>query len=387
MEQPFPVAGPLADLMGRAALGAVARLIGFAETRIAVLADVLSAIRANRAYRSVKIPKRRGGYRTLDIPVDPLKEIQRRIHQVLLAPRYVPTPVCHSFVRWGNEAAPRTIVSNAFAHLGVPPGIPPNRENLEIQWRVPRSLLAVDLKDAYPAVTEERVFAIYREVAGDPWTAAVLTALSVWNGCLPQGAPTSPLLFNFACLELDRALDEVFGHPPFVVTRYADDITITSVESEIPFGAERILTDLALRHGFRLNHEKTLFLRSSSHILRVTGINLKPEERRLALPPAVVDRFRSLTYHAICTLRWVWNTELAGGKELQRTAFAKTLRIVEQRALGYLGATFGFAGQVYGKDALPARLSSWAPGALREALGSARETSAHFFPDDGYLVT
>ena len=45
---------------------------------------------------------------------------------------------------------------------------------------------------------------------------------------LPQGAPTSPILANFAALSLDRKISNACLVRSWTYTRYADDLVIST---------------------------------------------------------------------------------------------------------------------------------------------------------------
>jgi len=63
---------------------------------------------------------------------------------------------------------------------------------------------------------------------------------------LPQGAPTSGMLFNMACQYFDRGLKREAEKYGYQVTRYADNIIISSAKDEFPisfkWNAHNVLT-------------------------------------------------------------------------------------------------------------------------------------------------
>lgn len=321
------------------------------------LAKALAKILVKKdAYKKTFIPKKSGGFREIQKPYDGLKTIQRFILHGLLARHYAPTPICHSFIsgKFQNVAPGleiwvpgRSIVSNAKAHIGLLPA----GAGLRAAWRKPRALFSIDLKDAYPSISQERVFEIYQKIMGDPWTAQILTWLTTYEGCLPQGAPTSPVLFNLACRELDAALWEEFNREPYCVTRYADDITITSEEPKIPERAKERLVRITNQCGFVVNRDKDCYWRENQHTLRVTGINIFPAEQRLGLPKPVMEKFRAMVFHCSRILEGLAREKLRGLPAEEREI---------RQAVGRIRGIIGFAQMVYGGH-LPKRLFNWNP--------------------------
>ena len=317
--------------------------------------------------------------------------MQERILHGLLEKHYTPTAICHSVPRQYDliraGITPRSIVSNAFAHLGVPPGVNPYDELAceEIKWRRPQALFSVDVKDAFPSITDEHVFDIFERIIGDPMLALTLTRLCTWNGCLPQGAPTSSLLLNMVFEPVDAVLQQEFGSFPFRVTRYVDDITVTSTRPAIKKrDREKLVTFLA-DHGFRVNDEKTCYWLRWRHVLRVTGLNIfsrlsRPPEAAeeckapfpiglaympgcIVLPPRAVDQFRALLHGLTLELRSL-NIGIRGCLEEAREDagedFASeimSLRKQRKRPFYRILGILAFCTMVYG-DQIPGRIYS-----------------------------
>jgi hypothetical protein len=99
----------------------------------------------------------------------------------------------------------------------------------------------------------------------------------VKRNVLPQGAPTSPLMTNIVCQRLDFLLTGLAKRFDIKYSRYADDITFSSVYnafnpatetgSQFLNELERIISD----QGFRLNSAKTR-LQKTGHRKEVTGL-------------------------------------------------------------------------------------------------------------------
>jgi RNA-directed DNA polymerase len=214
-------------------------------------------------YKTFVLPKRSGGFRTIDAPAALLKSVQRSLATVLLDIYGAGKPSVHSFVRG------RSIVSNAAHHTEV-------RKNF---------ILNVDLEDFFGTVHFGRVRGMFSK---PPFSfpmsvASILAHICCYKGRLPQGAPTSPIVANFIVRALDSDLQNLARVNRSTYTRYCDDITFSfSVRAQrslppmlvnlgstnkIGEGLEKIISD----HSFQVN-EKKVRLRARSQRLEVTGL-------------------------------------------------------------------------------------------------------------------
>lgn len=124
------------------------------------------------------------------------------------------------------------------------------------------------------------------------------------EGGLRFGAPTSPLLFNIYCdSALDGALMEIARRFVITITRYADDIIVSS-KTRIPEMAKRMIRESVRDAGFELNPKKSwsadLF---AGHPACITGIRLLwngwHQPARLALSQEFRKKLRWLLYQAV----------------------------------------------------------------------------------------
>lgn len=92
-------------------------------------------------------------------------------------------------------------------------------------------------------------------------------------GHLPQGAPTSPMLANLVCTNLDGYLSKLALAHELAYTRYADDIVFSG---EIDSRATAILLIREIskelrKEGFKINFQKTRYSPPGTRII-ITGI-------------------------------------------------------------------------------------------------------------------
>lgn len=240
-------------------------------------------------YRSVAIPKKRGGYRRLRVPDAMTKKLQRAVlHRVLRGLRA--HPVATGFERG------LSIVENALPHA---------RQAI---------VVSTDIVDFFPSTTAERVDAYFRRVGWNAEAAAILTKLTTDGGGLPQGAPTSPRLSNLVNYSLDVRLTRHAARRSAVYTRYADDITF-SFPREWKGTGKRVrgllqLTRRQLRVlGYELHHGKTTIRRRHQR-QEVTGLVVNDGVR---LPREVRRRLRAIRHrHATGRAATLTREQLAG---------------------------------------------------------------------------
>ena len=64
--------------------------------------------------------------------------------------------------------------------------------------------------------------------------ATVLAQICCHENSLPQGAPTSPVISNMICVQMDNELTRLSYQHRCRYTRYADDLTFSSLQAVFP---------------------------------------------------------------------------------------------------------------------------------------------------------
>jgi len=163
--------------------------------------------------------------RPMRTPHGLLRQVQASMSRALLKP--IPQPdYVHGYVR------KRTPVTGAAPHVGRP------------------YVLAVDIENCFPSVTREHVLRVWKDLGWSSDAANLLTRLTTWDGCLPQGFVTSNELSNLVLAPLDRGLYRLAQDHSLTYTRYADNITFSG---EMPLEwVYRVASRIADKHGFHL---------------------------------------------------------------------------------------------------------------------------------------
>jgi retron-type reverse transcriptase len=201
-----------------------------------------------RHYRRFAIKKGDGSPRIISSPRTYLKVIQWWILDNILE------PLSASDNAFGIVRG-RSIVDNARFHLGS------------------RHFLNVDIKSFFDTVSKEKVVEVFTKVGYGDQTADTLAGLCCLNGCLPQGAPTSPAIGNQVLRPLDIHLASMAEARGLKYSRYADDLTFSSrafIPHELLEEVERAVKDV----GFSLKGEKTRWLGPGART-EVTGLVVK----------------------------------------------------------------------------------------------------------------
>lgn len=174
----------------------------------------LQLLAAQPAYNTFTVPKKDGGERLIEAPAPALKKVQGSINRFLQSIYYLEkTTAAHGFVVGvRNDDDRRNILTNAKKHLNK------------------TYLLNIDLQDFFHTVTRDEVLEVFMK---PPFNFKrqlpdLLADLLTYSGRLPMGAPTSPVLSNFACREMDRRLTAMAEDMLWAYTRYADDMSFSS---------------------------------------------------------------------------------------------------------------------------------------------------------------
>lgn len=242
----------------------LARVLGF---QLSYLMAMTNSQR--HFYNTYKIPKQHGGYRQIDQPLPNLKLVQEWILDNIL------TPVHGRLI---NSAATafmpgKSLYDHVTCHQGK------------------KMVVALDLKDFFKSVKYYCVHDVFSGLGYSNAVATMLARLCTYRKCLPQGAPTSPMLSNMAFERIDRLLQGYCSRRGIIYTRYADDMT---------FSGDNINVGLLIRHvryliggNYSLNEEKTKVM-GQGNAQFVTGVVVNQFAQ---VPRFYRNRIRQEVYH------------------------------------------------------------------------------------------
>lgn len=231
---------------------------------------------SKKAYKEFKIRKKSGAERIIYAPEKILKAIQKSLALILQCV-YEPNIAATGFVMG------KSIVDNARVHI---------RQN---------HVYNIDLKDFFPSIDQARVWSCLKlfpfnlkddfnesklkniPELSQPISSRLKLAniianvvctemhverkddkenwIKVKKNVLPQGAPTSPILSNVVCQKLDHRLTGLAKRFNLNYTRYADDITFSSMHN--------------------IYQENSAFLKELTRIIKDQNFDIKTSKTRL----------------------------------------------------------------------------------------------------------
>lgn len=237
----------------------VAALFGLSYRQ---LANTIYNTPSNRKYNTFPLHKKTGGYRLIKSPCLSLKLIQKKLSEILLEV-HNPKPSAHGF----NIG--KSILTNAQLHVGK------------------KHVFNLDLENFFDTIHFGRVKNMFM---GKPYLlphapATVLAQICCHQNSLPQGAPTSPVITNMICAQLDSHLQKLAKNHNSTYSRYVDDITFSFScsfkripkevvhfeEGEVILGHG--LLKIIENNGFKVNLNKVRF-NTGSQRKQVTGLTV-----------------------------------------------------------------------------------------------------------------
>lgn len=276
-------------------------------------------------YINFQILKKRSGVRHIQAPDENLKTIQKRLNYYLQAVYLTIKPTCvHGFViKQGAGGLTYNITSNAQVHV----------KN--------KYLLNLDIKDFFPSIHAHR---IKQTLMKEPFQfndeiSTIIALLGSYKKRLPTGAPSSPVLANMICYEMDLELEKFCASRSINYTRYADDLSFSGNGF---FTNELIdeIKQMISKHQFLLN-EKKVRLQSSKSRQTVTGIvvNQKTNVNR-----TYVLKLRAILHH--------WKIAGLDQAAAKHYGLTKADEIVQGSFIHKIKGQINFVGQVRGSNDL-----------------------------------
>lgn len=249
-------------------------------------AELLESLakRSSNLYRHVPQTKKDGTLRDTYDAYEPLKAIQRKIVDRLLSRVRFPGYL-HGGIK--DPLKRRSIYSNAYIHGRA------------------KCVVLQDIKDFFPSIKTQHVQQLFVGLFGfSKEVASVLALLTTRHGVVPQGASSSSYLANLVFWDIEPALVAKLNAQGLSYSRFADDITITSIKQLDPSELTSIVsavTNMLAQKGCYQKRSKlhirkrgqTVLSKNGLEPLTVTGLTIFnevpgiPKAERKAIRAAV----------------------------------------------------------------------------------------------------
>jgi len=224
------------------------------------LTHILYVEKVDNLYTSFELSKKSGGTRQINAPTNDLKAIQIRLANALWLHQKniwqikgIQPNISHAFEK------NKSIITNAKIH------------------RNKRLVLNIDLENFFDSFHFGRVRGFFEknhDFSVPIEVATVIAQLACYKGCLPQGAPSSPIITNLICQILDNRLLKLAKLFKLDYTRYADDLTFSTNNKDFLINYQTFYQEVSeeiIHAGFKINSSKTrLQYRDSKQ--EVTGL-------------------------------------------------------------------------------------------------------------------
>ena len=223
------------------------------------LTYILYKIKIDNCYTQFEIPKRNGTMRLISAPNIQLKAIQKRL--LKLIKEYVfdhteynmITPFSYGFEKNKN------IYTNARIHKNK------------------RYILNIDLENFFNHFHFGRIYGFFKKnkyFKLNHNVSTIIANLVCFQGVLPQGAPTSPIVTNLICKHFDIQVLNLAKKYKLHYTRYMDDLTFSTNNKFFKDKYDEFLTSIGkicIQNGFSINQNKIKFKNNQSRQI-VTGL-------------------------------------------------------------------------------------------------------------------
>lgn len=197
-------------------------------------------------YNTFYIPKKKGGYRTINAPDAYLMQVLENYKYQIESLNVLPHDAAHAYVK------NRSTVTALQVH-----------QKNQSKW-----FLKLDFTDFFGSFTKERVleqlkqvypFAVMLLIPQNKQNIETMIEHCLKDGVLPQGAPTSPILTNICMVPIDFAISAYCKKAGLIYTRYADDIIISSKEPFDFKAIERAIKTKLTPEWLQINPNKTRY--------------------------------------------------------------------------------------------------------------------------------
>lgn len=243
-------------------------------------------------YHHYTIPKRNGGERHIAAPRILLKNTQRKVLELILEKVEI-SDSAHGFLKG------KSVVSSADSHT-----------------KNPKLLINMDIENFFPTITFKRVRGMFKSFGYSGYISSLLAMICTYcermaievkeqtkyvktsERILPQGSPSSPMITNIICKNLDKRINDLAKIYDFKYSRYADDMSFSFEKNIEKDQIRKVIYEICSivnNEGFKINRDKTRYLKGNNRQC-ITGVVINNDE--IGVPKVWVKKMRAAIYNA-----------------------------------------------------------------------------------------
>lgn len=231
----------------------LAHILGFSPSGLSYILYAMGKKDNKIKYTTFQIKKKKDGdYRNIKAPCPQLKELQKRLSDLLYA--------CLKEINQQNS------INQSFSFAYQPDKT--HFHNAKIHKRK-RYVFNIDLRNFFDSINFGRVrgyFILNEYFELNPKVATIIAQIACDENVLPQGSPCSPIISHFIANILDYRLSQLATKAKCHYSRYCDDITFSTNQKEFPkliaelkddsWHVSDVLQKTIERTGFQINDKK-----------------------------------------------------------------------------------------------------------------------------------
>lgn len=209
------------------------------------LTYLLYKVKLDNCYSTFEIPKKNGSTRTINAPNKILMKIQKKLLIILTEHIKNNTLPNHFFdyLSYGYEKD-RSIYDNAKIHNNK------------------KYVLNIDLQNFFDQFHFGRIRGFFQKnylFQLNNNISHILANIVCFQGKLPQGAPTSPIITNIMCKSFDKQILNLAKKYKLHYTRYVDDLSFSTNDKYFIDKYDDFITQIQIvcnKNGFPINEKK-----------------------------------------------------------------------------------------------------------------------------------
>lgn len=237
-------------------------LADYIQVPIQKLTYLLYKKKTENLYEIFYIPKKSGGDREIKAPTADLKKVQKKLakslseyQQQIARNEKIEMQVSHGFQK------NKSIITNATIH---------KRKRIIINMDIENFFDTFHFGRVKGFFEKNKYFKLPTKVA------VVIAQIVCYQGCLPQGAPTSPIIANLIFQIVDNRILKIAKKYKVNYTRYADDMTFSTNDKTFLLNQDNFIDEISKelkKSGFNINQSKTRISYKNSR-QEVTGLTV-----------------------------------------------------------------------------------------------------------------